>query len=195
GDYRQQSVPIEATEAPYETDATKASYGGSTVVEDDLFDDLLSEEPQREETETPPVERALGLDVSQYQSGIEWQLVAPNGISFAFIKASQGDSRADSMFADHWAGAKDAGILRGAYHVFEPGLSPTLQAEHFYKTVAQTGDFGELPPVLDMEKTSSSAEKIREYLSEIERLFGKKPVIYTRAMVWDSLGPTPWAEA
>ncbi|MCP4429030.1 MAG: hypothetical protein GY803_31480, partial [Chloroflexi bacterium] len=98
------------------------------------------------------------------------------------------------MFAKHWPGANAAGILRGAYHFYEAELSPTQQAEYFYKTVAQTGDLGELPPVLDVEQAPENLDEIYACLREIEGLFGKKPLLYVRVAFWNSLGPTPWAK-
>ncbi|WP_258012510.1 GH25 family lysozyme [Paenibacillus sp. F4] len=36
---------------------------------------------------------AQGIDVSRYQGKIDWKAVKEDGLSFAFIKASQGKSR------------------------------------------------------------------------------------------------------
>ncbi len=50
-----------------------------------------------------------GIDVARYQSGIDWPTARANGVSFAFIKATEGGDRVDARFAEHWAGARAAG--------------------------------------------------------------------------------------
>src|SRR5689334_1580650 len=87
-----------------------------------------------------------GIDVSHYQGVIDWNQVAEAGTAFVFIKATEGTSYVDPQFQDNWSGAKAAGLLRGAYHFFQPGEDPQQQAEYFL-SVVQTVP-GDLPPVL-----------------------------------------------
>src|SRR5438270_1255441 len=64
-----------------------------------------------------------GIDVSYYQGTINWTSVKNSGITFAIIRAGHGDTSGtgltstgtDVNFATNWAGAKAAGIIRGAY--------------------------------------------------------------------------------
>jgi hypothetical protein len=55
-----------------------------------------------------------------------------------------------------------------------------------------SGDLGELPLVLDVEMRGNPDE-VHNCLMEIERLFGKRPMIYTGQGIWNTLGNTPWA--
>ena len=41
-----------------------------------------------------------------------------SGVSFAFIKATEGGDRVDDKFAEHWRGTRAAGIPRAAYHFY-----------------------------------------------------------------------------
>ena len=59
-----------------------------------------------------------GTDVSKYQTSIAWSDAKAAGISFAFIKATEGGDRVDDNFAENWQRAKAAGVPRGAYHFF-----------------------------------------------------------------------------
>ena len=59
-----------------------------------------------------------GIDVSRYQTGVNWSRAASSGVAFAFIKATEGGDIADPKFAEHWSGAASAGIPRGAYHFY-----------------------------------------------------------------------------
>ncbi len=51
-----------------------------------------------------------GIDVSYWDSGIDWPKVRTTGLRYVFIKATEGDSYADPTFDDNWRGAKSAGL-------------------------------------------------------------------------------------
>lgn len=94
--------------------------------------------------------RALGIDVSEFQSSIDWRQVANAGISFAYIRATLGSTYPDPTFIKNVRGARDAGLLVGAYHAFRPSQDALMQASMFSKTAGPAGSF-DLPPVLDFE--------------------------------------------
>src|SRR5208283_3852256 len=108
---------------------------------------------------------------------------------FAFIKATEGGDAADSKFLRNWAGAKDAGIPRGAYHFVYWCRQPHEEIGNFESVVPVEADA--LPPVLDVEATPTSKTCKRHLtqagaihdmqimLDEMERHYGKRPVIYT----------------
>lgn len=58
-----------------------------------------------------------GIDVSKWQGTIDWEKVAADGITFAFIRAGYGSSASqkDTKFEANYKGAKAAGLLVGAY--------------------------------------------------------------------------------
>ncbi len=128
-----------------------------------------------------------GIDVSRYQPKVDWAKVKAAGIALAVPKASQ-SNWADPMFASHWAGAKSAGLLRGAYHFFVPDMDPLKQAAAYLKALGS--DPGDLPPVLDVEaKTTNPAQLAKDaekWLAEVEKQLGKRAVIYTAAWYWNS---------
>jgi GH25 family lysozyme M1 (1,4-beta-N-acetylmuramidase) len=90
-----------------------------------------------------------GIDVAHWEPEIDWAKVRAQEIRFAFIKATQAADYVDDRFLPHWREAKQAGILRGAYHFIDPRVDGRLQAEHFLRTVKL--EPGDLPPVLDLE--------------------------------------------
>jgi lysozyme len=142
---------------------------------------------------SPSPVQAQGLDVSHFQGTVDWPQVAQAGYAFAFIKATDGITYADPMFPTNWAGAKAAGLLRGAYHFFEANDDPQQQAENFLKTVSL--EPGDLPPVLDVESSSTSGEvptativeRIAAWLQAVEQATGCTPILYTNRTYWDSL--------
>ena len=59
-----------------------------------------------------------GVDVSYYQGTIDWQVLAQQGVDFAFIKATEGSDHNDTQFVQNWEDAKAVQIYVGAYHFF-----------------------------------------------------------------------------
>lgn len=134
---------------------------------------------------------AYGIDVSDFQENVNWRAVANDGISFAFIKATEGTTFVASSFATNWAGAKAAGLLRGAYHFFRPQSDAQAQAQHFLKIVKMQP--GDLPAVLDIESTggmsaSTIATRMATWLSIVEKATGRRPIIYTYPGFWQRIG-------
>ena len=123
-----------------------------------------------------------GIDVSHYQSHIDWDKVASQDISFAFVKATEGEMMKDSLFCNNWQEMQRVGIKRGAYHFFRPSLSVEQQAQNFIKNVDI--EFGDMPPVLDVEVVDgvSSAvlvEGVQKWLDIVEAHYHVKPILYT----------------
>lgn len=138
-------------------------------------------EPLPAPTPLPHIERPIGVDVSHWNSPINWPKCKTAGAWFAFIKATERTDWTDPAFSTNWQNSKAAGLLRGAYHFFKYGPDPIAQANWFYQEVMATGDLGELPPVLDVEVEGGPAdfgERVKKCLQEIARLFGRKPLLY-----------------
>jgi lysozyme len=91
-----------------------------------------------------------GMDVSAYQGNIDWQRVKRAGVEFVFIKATEGATYIDKVFARNRSGAREVAIPCGAYHYFQPNVSAPSQIENLVRTVGRLQK-GDLPPVLDVE--------------------------------------------
>lgn len=123
-----------------------------------------------------------GIDVSHYQQNIDWDAVAGADIDFAFIKLSEGADFLDTMYCNNWAEAKRVGIIRGAYHFFQPNVDPLTQAFSFIKHAEMLE--GDLPPTLDIELTGGLpsnllVSKIKSWINVVELHYNVKPIIYT----------------
>jgi lysozyme len=137
---------------------------------------------------TPWHYQVHGIDVSKWQGTIDWARVRNAGVSFAFIKATEGGDHTDERFAENWNGAARAGIPRGAYHFYFFCRTGAEQARWFIANVPK--DPSALPPVLDMEwnhqsrtcRLRPSPETIRAemetFLQIVTRHYGKRPIIY-----------------
>jgi lysozyme len=129
----------------------------------------------------------FGIDVSHYQGEVDWQAVAASGVRFAFLKATDGVDDVDPCFARNWAGARAAGILRGAYHFFRPSLDAKRQAAHLLSVL--TMDEMALPPALDVEITDGLApaalrDGIGTWLESVQSALGCRPLVYTDPSFW-----------
>jgi GH25 family lysozyme M1 (1,4-beta-N-acetylmuramidase)/LysM repeat protein len=125
-----------------------------------------------------------GIDVSHWNGNVDWKLVRGDGIRFAFIKATEGDSYEDDTFPPNWKGAKSVGMLRGAYHFFHPNIDAKKQADVFVNYVKKSGDLGELPPALDLEAGDGQPNHViisraKIWLDRVEAELGERPLIYS----------------
>ena len=130
-----------------------------------------------------------GIDAARFQTGVDWAQARDAGVSFAFLKATEGGDRLDPEFHNHWQGAGRAGIPRGAYHFFYFCRPAIEQARWFIANVPRTR--GALPPVLDMEWNAHSPTcRLRPegatvraeaeiFLDALERHYGQRPIVYT----------------
>lgn len=142
---------------------------------------------------TDPTERlndfdVHGIDVSHYQKNIDWDIVVKQDIEFAFVKASEGQTYRDSLFCGNWAEMKRVGLKRGAYHFYIPSVDPVLQAENFMEAVEI--EKGDLPPVLDFEKTGKKSRieliaDLQTWLNIAEQNYNIKPIIYTNQKLYN----------
>lgn len=142
----------------------------------------------------PPQAMAEGLDVSAFQPRVDWSAVAASGHSFVFVKVSEGLTVTDAAHATHYAGAGDAGLLRGAYHFFRASSEPRAQVRRFVEITTACGEW-ELPAVLDAEWQSSAAplgglaagafaDALVDAVDELASQAGRKPILYTAPGFW-----------
>ncbi len=135
----------------------------------------------------PPDYEVHGIDVSRYQGTINWEQVSDHtsnniGISFAFIKASEGRTIRDVTFQRNWREAKENRMMRGAYHFFRPHLTADEQFNLFKGIVKLEKE--DLPPVLDVEMRGSTPpakmkKSVKRWLVLAEKHYGVTPILYT----------------
>lgn len=101
----------------------------------------------------------LGIDISEFQAGINWNAVRNDGITFAFIRCggrgySLGGIYDDSRFYENVRGAKAAGIKVGVYF-FSQAITPYEALEEASVTLNKISGLGiDLPVVMDWETAS-----------------------------------------
>lgn len=126
-----------------------------------------------------------GIDVSHHQGPIKWQALSGQGVSFVYIKATEGGDFKDRLFAKNWSSSKEAGIKRGAYHFFTLCRSGLEQAANFVESVQI--DPEALPPAVDLEFMGNCSNKmsremlhseLADFLGIVETRYQKKAVLY-----------------
>ena len=139
-----------------------------------------------------------GIDVSHWQGNIAWGDVATDDVVFAMIKMSEGATNTDPNFGDNWKGARDAGLLTGAYHVFRSlSSTPEEQADNIKNNLAKVGfDPATNWLAIDVEAglvQSATPEIVADNLYALLRLIhtkvlpGHMPAVYCSPSVWDKL--------
>ena len=128
--------------------------------------------------------RVKGLDVSYWNERVDWRKVYDAGYRFVYVKATEGQAYQDPTFAANWRDAKQAGLLRGAYHFYHPAMDAETQAALFIRQVQATKDIGELPPALDLEVTDQKPNSIllagvKIWVERIREALGKAPILYS----------------
>ncbi|MBI3158517.1 MAG: hypothetical protein HYZ26_02825 [Chloroflexi bacterium] len=150
------------------------------------------------------LEKAKGIDVSYHRGEVDWSAVRHSGVSFAFVKATEGVGFIDPQFVSNWVKMRSAGLIRGAYHFYRPDIDALAQARHFLQRIQPFLHEFDMPPVLDVENSPafvreafqgmSPAQRIggiRAWLEEVLRNTGRTPIIYTNPDTWrTSLGDT-----
>lgn len=127
-----------------------------------------------------------GIDVSKYQGNIGWQRVATSGkVAYVYVKATEGTTIQDPMYASNVKGAREAGLPVGSYHLYSSKTSAYDQFSNFKRLVKKSEQ--DLIPMLDIEERYSSTlnvERVDKLLELMEREYGAKPLIYTSEHVY-----------
>ncbi len=130
-----------------------------------------------------------GIDVSRYQSAIDWGQVVKmrdrgQKISFAIIKSTEGLSLKDPHFEYNWKKSKENKLIRGSYFYFHANCDAESQARFYINnTKLKTGD---LPPIIDIEDSynmppTQIRASLKKCIQVLENKYKKKPIIYTGA--------------
>lgn len=98
----------------------------------------------------------LGVDVSDYQSDVDWQRLAAQGVEFAILRVgytgyTKGSFRADSAFARHLQNARAAGLDVGVYYFSQAVTVQEAAAEAAHVLRLLGGQQLALPVYFDWE--------------------------------------------
>ena len=136
-----------------------------------------------------------GIDVSKFQGTIDWNLVAQDGVEFAFIRVanrgwgSNGTLMEDERFEDNILGAQAAGIKTGVYF-YSQAITEEEVLEEANLVLSKIAPYNlECPVVFDVERVSGNDGRMNnitvEERTHLTLLFcqtieaaGYRPMIY-----------------
>ncbi|MCR5181287.1 MAG: glycosyl hydrolase family 25 [Bacteroidaceae bacterium] len=149
--------------------------------------------PQRPLSDDPPLTQdeqvhlantsLQGIDVSHYQGRINWQQVAKSGgISYVYVKATEGERLVDDTYRQNVREARRAGLYVGAYHFYRPNASVQQQLLNLTQTVSLRDM--DLIPIIDIEHRGRESlanfqRKLKQFLDQVEKHYGIRPMLYT----------------
>lgn len=125
-----------------------------------------------------------GIDISAHNGDVNLQEAARAGMSFVWIKATEGTTWRDPLFALNYMKAERAGLARGAYHYFRfdcDGIEQALNLLHTIKARPL-----ELGVAIDVEDHGNAQgipvdtiiQRLRD-MTEMLNMNGYRPVFYT----------------
>lgn len=132
-----------------------------------------------------------GIDISHYSGVIQWGLVKGQGLSFVFIKATEGDDLVDQDLQSNWKGASSAGLSKGAYHFYNFCAKGSAQADNFIKAVPV--EENALAPTIDLEKSGDCKtmpakadfrNEFAAFTKKVKAAYGKTPILYLNAKIY-----------
>ena len=143
---------------------------------------------------------SYGVDVSAHQGTIDWPAVAADGVTAAYLKATEGATFRDPQFVRNWQQARAAGLDVGAYHFFTLCRSGADQATNLLRTLDEVGarrDDRSLPVVVDLELSGNCSTRparadvqreVDSFVDMVEEGTGR-PVRYYVLNSWDARYP------
>ena len=125
----------------------------------------------------------LGIDAGTMNRKLDFSQLKAHGVSFAYLRATQGTTRQDPVAEEYAQAAHAQGLKVGLYHVFDPNDETAQQIEKFKERLAAIQ--WELPPAIDVSDLGRKGSKaklssqVREFAEGIEATLGIRPVLYT----------------
>jgi lysozyme len=150
------------------------------------------------------MDKILGVDVSYWQTNagatrpINFVKAKDSNVKFAFIRAHSG-YKIDTRFVENWKSAKDAEILRGAYH-YAILDKTTFNGQITDLVKALKSDSGELPIAVDLEKINNQSfltrtnmiDYVKKFQIAIKEQLNKNIILYTNPdVLMNYLKPIP----
>lgn len=104
----------------------------------------------------------LGIDIYRYQTVTDWNAVRRHGVSFVYVKGSDGGGPAIVRADVQVRGAQSVDLPVGLYHYAQLSPSPEAQANVLTGEVRRLGATG-LPPALDLEAPHRPGGPARDF--------------------------------
>ncbi len=136
-----------------------------------------------------------GCDLSHHNklTRNDWHALRDKGVTFAYIKASDGSSFKDRLRFKHTRNAREMGMEVGYYHFFRDHIPAEKQFRNF--KAATEGLGMDLQPVIDYEREGFKKDKkarikrLRSLVKLFQKEYNGKVVIYCNQIEYLQLKP------
>jgi len=130
----------------------------------------------------------LGPDTSNNQPILDSATAKSKGMTFHFMKVTQGLNFNDSKFASQRAKSVAAGLIVGGYHFLEKG-NGAAQCDHYINQLKANGGINDIMLAVDVElqnsTTGPSYADLKNFLAECQpKTPGRTWVVYTAPWYW-----------
>jgi GH25 family lysozyme M1 (1,4-beta-N-acetylmuramidase) len=126
----------------------------------------------------------FGLDISHHQSfSLNLVQCKKEGVSYIFIKSTEGSSFIDPAFAANLAEAKQAGLLVAAYHYVKSNATALAQVQNVARVVPK-----DVPVIPDVEANSGGVALLRSFVGELQHAGYHVPLTYLPRWYWQQIG-------
>lgn len=141
-----------------------------------------------------------GVDLSHHNTVTNWKSLQGDSTSFAWMKATEGETFFDPTFSSFIDGARNAGIRVSGYHFAHAG-NLTAQVKTFasqlhLKDLLKPGN---LAPMLDMEALDLRLDAdafVLDFINLFRSMTGIRPIVVYANLDWFTsvLDPDVWAD-
>ncbi|SEF11797.1 Lyzozyme M1 (1,4-beta-N-acetylmuramidase), GH25 family [Arthrobacter alpinus] len=160
----------------------------------------ISQSPGAGSAQNPSAAGPRGLEVSEWQSEMNWAAQKTDGITYSYIKATEGNSFTNSHFATQQSASKAAGLLTGAYHLASPDVSTGAEQAHYFVTNGGVWNLkgSTMPPGIDLAanpgtQTDScyglTPAQMVSWITDFSNIMvlrvGRLPAIFTTTSWWN----------
>jgi GH25 family lysozyme M1 (1,4-beta-N-acetylmuramidase) len=118
----------------------------------------------------------LGVDIAR--GNVDFAALRKQGVSFAFIKASEGSDFVNPSMTTSANSANVSNTMVSLYHFYRSGIDVNAQFKTFAAVLEKTS--WNLPPALDIEATKEAGftDDIAQFCKLLEEHFHIKPILY-----------------
>ena len=143
---------------------------------------------------TPPDGWLVGVDISDNQGIVDGEALARAGVTFAWIKVSDGLHDGERHAAENARRLQGAGVLVGFYGVLEPYGVAAVEGQvlNFTRRIRETGIVPDLAPWCDFELAAgqtglAALTSAAEWCDLTEAATGRGPILYTGPAFYSTL--------
>ena len=107
-----------------------------------------------------------GVDISNWQRGLDFNAVKNWGANACIVKATEGTGFVNPILVEQVNGTVNSGMKLGFYHFYQNG--GVAEAKHFVNTIKAHLSKMSIKPVLDVE-TSYSMAGLIDFINYVEK--------------------------